>query len=358
MRLTHPRDIAAIKEWVNVHADPEQAQEMIASLAALPIGTAWFWSPGWLDVFRKVKIRRRETFDSSATPKVGDAPRRPRTLAEVEVQALGAQIAATVQRAKESDPRELKQRIAELERQLAQAKPEKVVERIEVPVLANGQVQAMRDTIATLQSVGQQVVAVGQDLQATLTRWKQPGPAPCTEPRPTPALRPAPKPDKNIRENIRAESGTLPEGERKVLTAIAQQTGGAAREQLSVLTGYKRSSRDAYISRLAAKRLVEVAGGRVLATEAGVEALGPSFEFLPTGQALRDYWLQRLPEGERRILEVLIYHHPRTVHRDELDEPTGYKRSSRDAYLHRLAARPLIEQSGRGTVRASDVLFE
>jgi hypothetical protein len=88
MRLTHPRDIAAIKEWVNVHADPEQAQEMIASLAALPIGTAWFWSPGWLDVFRKVKIRRRETFDSSATPKVGDAPRRPRTLAEVDVQAL------------------------------------------------------------------------------------------------------------------------------------------------------------------------------------------------------------------------------------------------------------------------------
>src|SRR6185503_6029950 len=46
MRLVHPRDIAAVKERVNVHADPAEAREMIDGLPSLPIATSWFWSPG------------------------------------------------------------------------------------------------------------------------------------------------------------------------------------------------------------------------------------------------------------------------------------------------------------------------
>ena len=41
-------------------------------------------------------------------------------------------------------------------------------------------------------------------------------------------------------------------GEIKILTAVAQHPGGVTREQLSVLTGYKRSSRDTYLLRLKA----------------------------------------------------------------------------------------------------------
>ncbi len=71
MRLVHPKDIDAIKEWVAVHGDLETAKKMIADLPSLPVGTAWIWSPGWGDIFERVKIRQRETFDSSATPKPG-----------------------------------------------------------------------------------------------------------------------------------------------------------------------------------------------------------------------------------------------------------------------------------------------
>ena len=41
----------------------------------------------------------------------------------------------------------------------------------------------------------------------------------------------------------------LPKGERACLIAMAQHPDGVTREQLTVLTGYKRSSRDAYIQR-------------------------------------------------------------------------------------------------------------
>lgn len=64
----------------------------------------------------------------------------------------------------------------------------------------------------------------------------------------------------------------------------------------------------------------------------------------------------RLPAGERAVLEPLITHHPEPVARDHLSEVTGYKRSTRDAYLQRLATRRLIVVEPRG-VRANDNLF-
>jgi hypothetical protein len=46
------------------------------------------------------------------------------------------------------------------------------------------------------------------------------------------------------------------------------------------------------------------------------------------------------------------------VPRDDLGEAIGYKRSSRDTYLQRLAARKLVEVVGPGEVRASPILFD
>jgi DNA-binding IclR family transcriptional regulator len=70
-----------------------------------------------------------------------------------------------------------------------------------------------------------------------------------------------------------------------------------------------------------------------------------------------DYWRERLPEGERKTLDVILADGPGEVARESIDVQTGYKRSSRDAYLTRLKARGLVEFSGRGTVRASEELF-
>jgi DNA-binding MarR family transcriptional regulator len=171
-----------------------------------------------------------------------------------------------------------------------------------------------------------------------------------------PILRPQPIP---VARQTRVATGpgeSLPKGEKAILTACAQYPGGADRTQLTILTGYKRSSRDAYLQRLREKGYVETSGDTVAATDAGVDALGADFEPLPTGDALREHWFSRLPEGERKILAVLIDRYPNAVARDELDEATGYKRSSRDAYLQRLSARKLVEAE-RGEVKASSLLF-
>jgi len=50
--------------------------------------------------------------------------------------------------------------------------------------------------------------------------------------------------------------GSLTKGERAILTVVCQYPNGASREQITVLTGYKRSSRDTYLQRLCNKGFI------------------------------------------------------------------------------------------------------
>lgn len=123
MQVIQSHDRKAIQEWVDVHGDDaERSKEMLASLSGLKKGEAWVWSPSWLELFQRVKFRGRETFDSSATPKIGQRIVTPKKLAAIDLDKLGSEIKATVERVKADDPKELRRRIAELEKQL-QAKP-------------------------------------------------------------------------------------------------------------------------------------------------------------------------------------------------------------------------------------------
>lgn len=146
-------------------------------------------------------------------------------------------------------------------------------------------------------------------------------------------------------------------GVKAILIGAAQHPGGITREHLTILTGYKRSSRDAYIQRLRNAGLVDVSVNSIMITPAGIQALGDDFKPLPTGQDLQAHLMLTLPEGERKILKIALTAYSANVSRDYLTEATGYQRSSRDAYIQRLKARGLITLQGRGEIRAADKLF-
>lgn len=154
------------------------------------------------------------------------------------------------------------------------------------------------------------------------------------------------------------KSSVLAYGERRILTACAQFPEGLKRDALTVLTGYKRSSRDTYIQRLKMADLLFQQGERLLPTERGVAELGPDFEPLPTGSDLQQYWLTNLPKGESAILAILVEVYPKSVERNYLTERTGYLRSSRDTYLQRMVSKEIVVVTGYGQVGASDNLFD
>lgn len=92
LRTVSPQDRKALDMWIQAHDSADQRATFMASLAGLPIGTAWFWSPGWLDIFELVDVRQRQTFDSSATPKIGEVKREPARLAQVDISTIVARM--------------------------------------------------------------------------------------------------------------------------------------------------------------------------------------------------------------------------------------------------------------------------
>jgi uncharacterized protein len=293
------------------------------------------------------------------------------------VGALRTDLAEVVKKAEQDDPKALRRKIAELQRELARkpaaappAAPAKV-ERVEVPVLKDGQVKRLEAVLeraekrealaaAALKAFTDAVFALREDLARARGT---PPPAAPRPPAPAPAARRMPPQhvraasNREVAATFAASEGSFGKGELRILAAAAQHPEGVTREQLTVLTGYKRSSRDTYLQRLRARGLV-VDGDRITATAEGVAVLGPAFEPLPTGAALLEHWLGRLPVGERVVLEVVVAGYPDAVDRERISEATSYQRSSRDTYLQRLRSRQLVTEAGRGQVRASDTLFD
>jgi hypothetical protein len=129
-RTTGPQDRKALKEWIEAHDTANREKEFLASMASLAQGEAWFWSPGWLDLFKKVQVRQRRTFDSSRTPRAGEVVVTPKKIADVDLATLKAKLGATIEKARQDDPKALRAEIAALKKELAAAaKSGRVVEK-------------------------------------------------------------------------------------------------------------------------------------------------------------------------------------------------------------------------------------
>jgi len=372
MRTTSPQDRKAIEGWIEHQG---QSKEILATLPGLESGEAWIYSPHFLGLTEPVRIRfpRRSTFDSGATPGV-KAKKRPATLADVDLGKIRTQMAETIERAKAADPKELQRRVAELERELKAERDKKPApERVEIPVIKPEELETLAVSCAALgETVGElrqslERVANAQGLGLRRDRDLSGGASFPDRPsrERTGAIRHTERSERlrdPISRNGHHGSDSPVEaigvGERKILLAIAQHPKGLTREQLGIITGYRRSTRNTYLQRLAAASLVTMNGDRIhLTNEGGTISMGENDQPPPTGAALREFWLDKLGQGgERRILEFLIEIFPKSIEREALSEQLGYARSSRNTYLQRLAAGHLVTSIGT-TVRASDELF-
>lgn len=353
MRLVHPKDIDAIKEWVAVHGDTETARVMIADLPALPVGTAWIWSPGWGDIFERVKIRTRKTFDSSATPKPGQRVVAPQSFAVVDIEKLGKDIAATVERAKADDPKVLRQEIARLRADLAKKPCAAAPERVEVPVLTEDDRMLIERAI----KVAESVPLIRLELQAIITRHGKAHTIACAAtPTRAPRAPSAPKTRANYESN-----GTLGKCESGILRVLAQYPEGCEIGKIALLSGYRVSG--GFRNSLAALRsrgAIEGENGLLMRITREGENLGP-FDPIPGGEGLRQYWLNHPSFGkcERAILSTLLERQPQTIEQiaKSCEPPYEVSGGFRNA-LARLRTAGVIVGKNSGEMRPSDELLK
>ena len=159
-RTIGPQDVKAIGEWVKYHGQHEQ---ILGDLPTLPTGEAFVWAPEFpADTpigLMRTTVRRRDTYDSASTPKVGETRVEPKQLADVDLARLRTQMAATLERAKADDPKELKRQLASVRADLAKAhqaaaKPPPASERpaTKKDAARAGKIAELQQQVATIPS--------------------------------------------------------------------------------------------------------------------------------------------------------------------------------------------------------------
>jgi len=367
----HERE--AIDDWVQ-EKEVTRPRDIADQMPTLPTGTCFAWSPV-RKIFGSYKFHLKTTYDSGATPAgFADAVvTRPLDLAKLE-EAMGEaarEAAKGTPSAMAAEVGRLRTKVAELERSLARKTPDApatVVRTVAAPVSPrlrcelvglSSAYQKLGDDVA--RKIAQSVEASTSKLAELVALLDRPAAeskkivsevVPHT--RTTPASSPA-----EHRQSPPEGYVKLTAGQRAVLETSFQYAdqGGVSKEMLTVLTGYKRSSRDTFLQQLKALGMLESRGDRYLPSSAAEDAYGGQLERLPAGDSLLEYWRNRLPEGERRVLDVAVECYPEGVEKETIDEVTGYRRSSRDTFLQRLRVRNLVTVAG-STVTASKMLFE
>lgn len=392
MRTMGVRDRAAIDAWLDAHGSAEERKEIVRSLPSLKTGQAWFYSPHFLGVMKQVTFRAASTFDSSATPKPGQSTRKPKTLADIDVDALRSQMAETVERQKANDPKELKAQlhkahkaitnrdaeIALLHREMEHA-PKEAVE-VKVPVLdpatgaaleaflklaveealpslehAAKRIEEGIDGLSANVSGAQRLLAEAKGLidaaDATFSTAVPPRLTPVSEP-PQPSSRPrASEPGQ--------DGGELSEYARHLLQTFgARHPMPLTDSQLSILSGRSRRS-SAFpkaIRELRAAGLIEVGvhGGQL--TEAGIDLVG--YVEPKSQHEIQEQWRRSLPPYERAFFDVLLEEKDHALTEGQLAELTGRSTTS-SAFpkaLRTLKKLGLIERQGECWAIASDLV--
>jgi len=371
LRTLSPQDRKAMEEWILAKDQAGRRSEFMESLADLPVGTAWLWSPGWLDVFQKIKIRKRRTFDSSATPDASTGTDEPKKRAEVDLDELRGRIASTIEKAKANNPKELQKRIAALERELrkkdsAPTEPEVIeveavskddLSRLEAGVTTitkcaddlRGELGALSSTLA---EIGRALAKVGRNGHARKLR---------------PPARSAPPSRATKAQRTPAVTGdiSLTGPEQRILDAIAwlESLGQEEAEQAAVafIAGYTVGGGAWNNPRgsLHTKGLIEYRPSKRLALTDEGRALANAPDAPLTADELQARVMSRLPGPERKLLEALIDAYPEPLANEELAERAGYSPGG-GAFNNprgRLRSLGLVDYPERGVVVARPLLF-
>lgn len=375
-RQIGPNDLKAVKGWIESNGDPRQTVRVLETIASLAQGEAWLYSPGWLRVLERVRMKMPRTLDSSSTPtdderEVEEAAKR----APVDLAELRRLMEETVERAAANDPKVLRARIAELEAALeAAGSAGGKVERVEVLVPDPGGMAALSECVASIEAAQgdfEQQLALTRDAVRDAAELAQRTIEPLGEwvsalsgaLDTAAALPPAgrvvapegPQQPASPRGSSRAAPGAdgeLSSGARKLLgemSAVAPLR--LTRTQLATLLrrGARSSTLTQQLGELKAAGLIDGADG------AGWVVVGADANLVQGDLLAR--WREALPDGPRALLEVLL--HVREVGRDSLFEQAGFSATSSTPVTHLKLLRDngLVEgRGGGGVVRLGPAL--
>lgn len=400
-RTIGPHSMDAVLDWLGGHVEKQRAKELSERLRSLDRGHALVVSPGWLKFEGVVAIRKRETFDSSATPVAGKERRATGKAAKPDLALYQERMKQTIERAKADDPKALRTRIAELEkankaleqRKPAAAPPAKE-KRVEVPVLKDAQIARLikhyermlaeadrHGKAMTLLWKTQNEEAAGL-IKALRSVAGQPAkPAlqvfPQAQPKPpsfrghnkaivspdTPAAQPAVRTIRQSPITPPREAGNgdvaLRKAERATLRALywlRDESPDLAK--VAFYANYHTRSKG-FTNALGKLRSSGLAQGLAI-TDAGIEFIAADAGERPSGPELRDWLRPWLTGAANRVLDALLATGGQRLSQEELAERCECHPRSKGFTnaLGRLRTIEAVEGRDKdGGIKAADVFF-
>lgn len=372
-RTVGPRSVAAILDWFGEHVAKERWNDLSAKLRKLERGTALVVSPGWLEFEGAARIRARRTFDSSSTPKAGQV-RAAGTGARPNLGRYQERLKETIERAEADNPRKLRARIVELEKQLAtrRAEPERVAVPREVEVYVSA---VSHEMVAELRAAHTPLAAAIERLDRALSSVRssptavvqmQRGVPRMVEPqRPTTKHRPGFDPFAARPERTAAQDAEIGGGAARMVVVLGSvHPKKLSRPELgvhSLLASNAGGFRNC-LSELRSSGILDEEGGRI-----GLRRhVGPPHPVRGADELARA-WASKLGGSASRMLRQLIDVYPAGMTRQALGAAVGLEAAAggfRNCLselsfrncLSELNGPGLIEKRG-GEVYASPALF-
>lgn len=350
MRTSATIDRKTVDDWLSGHVSEEQRKEVLASIAGLDVGETYYSSAAFLHAFGRVRIRQRHTYDSSATPKVGEARRQPKTLADVDIDRLRVVFEEIQVEVTANDPNQLKAMIVDLRKQLADRPPE----RVEVPVIDPDQLDQLKTSVEDIIGLGKDLIAVGNNLAAVLgAAYARTGqPLAAESPKLAPAI--APKVAPSIIKQQQKLLDTLHSFSALGVTRVPKTV-------IAVVSGVspRSSSFDANLRDLRNNNLIDANPHSVALTEAGRLTPWTTAKSTPTLAQYRRTWIEllRLTPGQQSLFRSLVAT-TGWIRREDLAvnakvSPTS---SSLDSTLRLFRDLGLVEFGTNRNVRATKLL--
>ncbi len=347
--------IEAVEKWIE-RLDPKTAEELTASLPKLQSGEAWVWTRKSLDRPTRERMPMCRSFHPDRRTSEFVLKSVKPTDTDEFVKRLSDAIPKVIAETKSNDPAELKRQVAILKKELSK-KPAAEPERVEVPVLKNGQLDKANLLIDRLNKLAANITDAAKFLADSIGKVTKPAM------RPTSQIQPRIQPIRQ-RERPAITDEDLTGPEQRILDAIAwlESIGVDTPEETAVafLAGYTIGG-GAFNNprgRLRGKGLIDYVGSGCLrlTDEGRTKANVPNSPL--TTEELHRAIMDRLPGPENRILQPLIDAFPNDMSNEELAEASGYEVHG-GAYNNprgRLRSLGLIEYRG-GRVVARSILF-
>lgn len=402
LRMTGPRSIKAVQDWISVNADPEDtttARDVIASLPSLATGEGWVWSPGFLRLLEHASFPMFDTFDSHATPKPGQSRVVPKARADIDLDKLGVEIAATVERARDNDPRTLHTEIRTLRRQLesavdresdagrqAEARAQQQLAECEREIaelrrrVAELQTErsADADVVESLRSAGGLIESAVQALaaQSQVASTSRAGSFAVRRGRPS-ALPPAKSaavvdlsPSTSVasatarsvskpQEKTEATQVRFRAGAQRMVTSLARMAPlRLTKAQWATVAQMKHTGGtwSTYLGELRRAGLVDENSAGFTLTDVGWDYIGRRPDPM-TAQELQQHYLGILRAGAARMLQAVLKAYPDGLTKDQIAATSGVTvgGGTFSTYLGELRRNGLVEQRG-DLFAATDIL--